>query len=190
MTTVDDSDDTATSAETSAPRRWSSPLLLGAVALVVAAAVVAVWFGVAWIRAGGDTTLGQAKARDEVDRIARQAIVTFHTLDFTKPDQTLGDWEAASTGPLHDEVVGRRDSSKQAIVAAKTVAKPAVLSLAVTDLNEFDGTATVIAAVEVAVNTEGQQPTTKYLRIQGTLQRAGDSGWKLSGIGQVDFPRN
>jgi Mce-associated membrane protein len=180
MTTVDDS------AATVAQRRWLNPLLLGALALLVAAAVVAVWFGVAWLRAGSDASLNRAKARDEVDRIARSAIVTFHTLDYHNADESLNNWEAASTGPLHEEVVGRRTSSKQAIESAKTVAKPKVLSLAVTDLNEFDGTATVIAAVEVAVNTEGQQPTNKYLRIQGALQRSGD-GWKLSGIGQVDF---
>lgn len=184
MTTVDDS----TAAVAPRPR-WPRPLLLGAIALVVAAAAVAVWFGVSWARAGNDSTVDRAKARDEVARIASSAIVTFHTLDFHNPDENLNNWEAASAGPLHDEVVGRRASSKQAIEAAKTVAKPTVLSLAVTDLNEFDGTATVIAAVKVDVSTEGQQgQTPKFLRIKGSLQRTG-SGWKLSGIGQVDFNR-
>jgi Mce-associated membrane protein len=184
MTTDEDSTPAA------APRRpWRSPVLLGAIALVVAAAVVATWFGIAWIKAGSDGSLGRAKERDEVDRVARSAIQTFHTLDYHKVDEGLSNWEAASTGPLHDEVVGRKASSKQAIEQAKTVTAARVLSLAVTDLNEFDGTATVIAAVAVNVNTEGQQPTDKYLRIQGALQRTGD-GWKLSGIGQVDFARN
>jgi Mce-associated membrane protein len=183
MTTVEDS-----TAPAAARSGWRNPLLLGAIALLVAAVVVAAWFGVAWIQAGNDASLGRAKARDEVALIASAAIVTFHTLDYRKADESLNNWEAASTGPLHDEVVGRRASSKQAIEAAKTVATPRVLSLAVTDLNEFDGTATVIAAVEVAVNTEGQQPTKKYLRIQGSLQRNGND-WKLSGIGQVDFAR-
>ena len=114
MTTVDDSTATV------APRRWLHPLLLGAIALLVAAIAVATWFGVAWLKAGSDASLSRAKARDEVDRIARAAIVTFHTLDYHKVDEGLNNWEAASTGPLHDEVVGRRASSKQAIEQAKT----------------------------------------------------------------------
>jgi Mce-associated membrane protein len=183
MTTVPDG------TETVARRRWPNPLLLGALALALAAALVAVWYGVSLIKTSGDNSLKRASARDEVDRIARSAIVTFNTLDYRKVDEGLNNWEAASTGPLHDEVVGRRDSSKQAIVQAKTVTSAKVLSLAVTDLNEFDGTATVIAAVEDTVTPDGQQPTNKYLRIQGSLQRTGD-GWKLSGIGQVDFAHN
>jgi Mce-associated membrane protein len=189
MTAVTDATDTPDSIETTAPRRWLNPLLLGALALAVAAALVAVWFGVAWIKADGNSSLQRATARDEVDRVARSAIVTFNSLDYRKVDEGLANWEAASAGPLHDEVVGRKDSSKQAIVAAKSVTSARVLSLAVTDLNEFDGTATVIAAVEATVTIEGQQPTTKYLRIQGSLQHSGD-GWKLSGIGQVDFAHN
>jgi Mce-associated membrane protein len=179
MTTPDDSEEPA------ARRRWHSPVLLGAIALVVAAAAVATWFGAAWIRASGDDSLGRAQTRDEVDRVARQAIITFNTLDYRKIDEGLGNWLNASTGDLHNEVVGRKDSSKQAIEAAKTTTSANVLSLAVTDLNEFDGTATVIAATEVTVTVEGKQPEKKYLRIQGSLQRTPD-GWKLSGIGVVN----
>ena len=179
MTTVEDRTPTA------APRRpWRSPLLLGAVALVVAAAVVATWFGIAWIKAGSSGSLSRAKERDEVDRVARSAIVTFNTLDYHNVEEGLSNWEAASTGPLHDEVVGRKDSTKAALNAAKTVTAAKVLALAVTDLNEFDGTATVIAAIDVKVHPEGKPVEDKYLRIQGALQRTGD-GWKLSGIGPV-----
>jgi Mce-associated membrane protein len=104
-------------------------------------------------------------------------------------DEGLDRWMNASTGPLQGDVQGRRESSKQAIEQAKTVTSGNVLSLAVTDLNEFDGKATVIAAVEVTVTPEGKQSEKKYLRIQGALERTGD-GWKLSGIGPVDFARS
>jgi Mce-associated membrane protein len=175
--------------QATAGRRGPGPVLLGAIALAVAAAAVAVWFGIAWISAAGDESLGRAKARDEVDRVARQAIITFHTLDYHKVDEGLDRWLNASTGDLHGDVVGRKESSKQAIEQAKTVTSGNVLSLAITDLNEFDGKATVIAAVEVTVTPDGEQPEKKYLRIQGALERTGD-GWKLSGIGQVDFARS
>jgi Mce-associated membrane protein len=180
MTTVDDD-----STETVPKRRWSGTLLLTAIALVVAAALVAVWFGVAWVKAGSDDSLGRAKVRDEVDRVARAAIVTFNTIDYRKADEGLNSWEAASTGPLHDEVVGRRSSGKQAIEAAKNVTTANVLSLAVTELNEFDGTATVIAALHVTITPEGKEPVPKYQRVQGALQRTGD-GWKLANLAYVD----
>ncbi|HEU5469583.1 MAG TPA: hypothetical protein VFV67_02940 [Actinophytocola sp.] len=183
MTSVDDG------VEPGAHRRWANPLLLGAVALAVAAVVVAVWFGVSWLRASNDDTLARATARDEVDRVARQAIMTFQTLDYRKVDESLANWEAASTGDLHNDVAGRKESSRQAIVDAKTVTTAQVLSLAVTDLNEFEGKASVIAAAVVDVATEGQQPAKKYMRIQGALQRTAD-GWKLSAVGYVDPARS
>lgn len=185
MTTVDDS---SASSRARAPRRWARHLLLGAIALLVAAVAVAAWFGIAMIKAGNDASVGRAKTRDEVDRIARQAIVTFNTLDYHKIDEGMNNWEAASTGQLHDEVVGRRKSAGQAIVDAKATTSGNVLSLAVTDLNEFDGTATVIAALLQTVTLEGKQPEPKFQRVRASLQRTGD-GWKLNAIEFVDYAR-
>jgi Mce-associated membrane protein len=191
--------------------RGRNPLLYIMIALVVVLAAVAVWFVVAWLRARDgraaaseaqlrastelvraehDESIKVSRVREEVTQAAQRGIVTFHSLDYHKADETVDAWAAASTGPLHDEVVGRRANSKQAIEAAKTVAKPEVLSLAVTDLDDRAGTATAIAAVKVDVIAEGQSgQAPKYLRIQASLQRTGD-GWRLSGIGQVDFARN
>ena len=176
-------------ADTATPLREPNYLLLGGVVLVVVAAMAAIWFGFSWIGSANDDSLSQAKARDEVDRVGRQAIITFNTLDYRKVDEGLTNWENASTGTLHDEVVGRKASSKQAIESAKAVTSANVLSLAVTELNDFAGTATVIAAVEVTVTPDGKPAEKKYMRIQGVLQRAGD-GWKLSGIGQVEFAQS
>jgi Mce-associated membrane protein len=163
------------------------PVLVGALALAVAAAVVAGWFGITWILAGNDDSLKRAQTRDEVDRVARTAIDTFNTLDYQKVDEGLDNWLNASTGPLHDDVAGRRNSSKQTIEGAKTKTDAEVLSLAVTDLNEFDGKATVIAAVKVVVAIDNKEPVPKYLRVQATLERVGESGWKLSGLGPVNM---
>lgn len=164
-------------------------IVLAGVALVVVAAFAAVWFGASWISSANDDTLSRAKTRDEVDRIARSAITTFHTLDYHKVDEGLDGWLNASTGDLHNEVLGRRASAKQTIEEAKTITSANVLSLSVTELNRDEGKATVIAAVRVTVSPEGKQAENKYMRIQGVLERAGD-GWKLSGIGQVDFARS
>jgi Mce-associated membrane protein len=184
----DEHADDAPDGEPAAEPRWPNLLLAGAAALVVVAVAVAGWFAVAWIRAGNDDDLGRAKLRDDVDRIARSAIVTFHTLDYRKVNEGLDGWQNASTGPLHADVVGRRESSRKAIEAARTVTEGKVLSLAVTELNDFDGKATVIAAVKVHVAPEGKPAEDKYLRIQAIMQRT-DGGWKLSGLGQVDIAR-
>ena len=168
-------------------RRGLRPVLLGALALAVAAAVVAGWFGVSWITAASDESLDRAKTRDEVARVADAAIDTFNTLDYQKVDEGLDNWLNASTGPLHDDVVGRRASSKQTIEGAKTKTDAQVLSLAVTDLNEFDGKATVIAAVKVVVTIDNKEPVPKYLRVQASLERVREVGWKLSGLGPVNM---
>ena len=164
-------------------------VLLGGMVLVVVAAFAAVWFGVTWIQAANDDSLGRAKARDEVDRIGRQAIIIFNTLDYRKVDEGLDNWQNASTGVLRDDVIGRRESSKQAIVQAKAVTSANVLSLAVTELNEFEGKATVIAAVVTDVTPEGKPADKKYQRILAALDRTGD-GWKLAAIQPVPLAQS
>lgn len=168
--------------------RWPRALLAVAVGLTLVALAGAVWFGVAWIRAGNDEALDRAKVRDRVDEDARTAIATFHTLDYRAVDRGMDSWANASTGSLRDEVVGSRDSRKKAIEAAKSTTTAVVLASAVTELNEFEGQATVIAAVKMTVTLDGKPPEDKYVRVQGALQRTAE-GWKLSGIGQVNVAR-
>lgn len=161
-------------------------VVLAGVALTVVAAFAAVWFGVSWAVAANDDSLSRAKARDEVDRVGRQAILTFNTLDYRKVDEGLDAWQNAATGALRDDIIGRRDSSKQMITEAKAVTKADVLSLAVTELNEFEGKATVVAAIATEVQPEGKPSENKYQRILAGLDRTPD-GWKLSAI-QVILP--
>ncbi|GLW94651.1 hypothetical protein [Actinokineospora globicatena] len=156
------------------------------VLLVIATLGVALWFGVAWARAGADDDLALAGTRDEVSRVASSALVTVSTLDYRKVDEDLNRWEGASTGPLLDEFKTRRASSKGTLEQAKTVTTATVLKIAVTDLREREGKAEVIAAVRVDVTPEGKQATPKYLRLQAALDRTAD-GWKLSGVTPVPF---
>lgn len=189
MTSAKDQAETGTAA-----RRWPTFVLTAAVVLVVVAASFAGWFGVGWIKAANDDSINYSRARDEVARVGQVAIITFHTLDYRKVDEGLDAWQNASTGDLHNEVVGRRASSKQAIEQAKTATKAELLkwsdgadAITVTELDEREGKAEVIAAVKVTVTPEGKQPEDKRMRILGTLQRTETGDWKLSGIGQVQF---
>lgn len=191
------------------PRRETSKLLLPAIALVVVVAAVAVYFLATWLSARGDADgandalasanaelsnaknnddLVYAKTRDEATVAGEQAIRTMNTLDYHKADEGIDRWLAVSTGTLHDDIVARRANSKKAIDDAKTVTEAEVLSSALTELDVRAGKATMIAAVKVTVMPDGKQPEAKYLRAQGTLQRT-DTGWKLSGFGNVDIAR-
>ncbi len=161
-------------------------LLVGAVALLVAAAAVAGWFGVSWFSAANDDSMAFSRTRDEVNRVGQAAIVTMNTLDYKTVDQGLKDWESATTGDLHNEVVKGQKSSRDAIVSAQSVTKATVLSSAVSELDDRAGQASVLVALKVNVTVKGQQPTDKFMRLAGKLQRTAD-GWKLYEIGQVPY---
>lgn len=173
-------------ADASSGARLPQLLLTGAVALVVAATAVAGWFGVSWIRAANDDSLSFSQTRDEVNRVGQAAIVTMNNLDYRKVDQGLKDWETATTGDLHNEILKGKKSSRDAIVAAQSVTQATVLSSAVSELDDRAGQASVLVALKVHVTVKGQQPTDKFMRLSGKLQRTGD-GWKLYQIGQVPY---
>lgn len=174
------------SENTATTSRLPQALLTGAVALLVAAVAVAGWFGVSWFNAANDDSLAFSKARDEVNRVGQAAVVTMNTLDYHTVDQGLTDWETATTGALHDEVVKGKKASRDAIVAAESVTKATVLSSAVQELDDRAGQASVLVALKVNVTVKGQQPADKFMRLAGKLQRTAD-GWKLYEIGQVPY---
>jgi Mce-associated membrane protein len=99
------------------PARRRSVVRYSAVALVLAVTAAAVWFVVAWVQARDDWfSANDAWLRatddllhvEELSTVGRANIVTFHTLDYRNVDAGLDNWERASTGKLHDEVVSRR----------------------------------------------------------------------------------
>lgn len=177
-----------TDVEEQAERESKLPqvLLTAAVALVVAAAAVAGWFGVAWLNAENDDSLAYSQTRDEVNRVGVAAVVTMNNLDYRKVDQGLKDWEAATTGALHEEVVKGKAASRDAIVAAESVTDATPLSSAVSELDERAGQASILVALKVNVTVKGEEPKDKFMRLAAKLQRTED-GWKLYEIGQVPY---
>jgi Mce-associated membrane protein len=180
-------DTSSTPDPTPPPSRLPTILLGAAVALLVAAATVAVWFGMSWFRAANDDGLEYSRTREEVDRVARAAIQTMNTLDYRKLDQGLADWSDATTGALHDEITKLTEENKQQLREAKSVTSAQVRSSAVRELDDRSGRAVVIAAVKITVSTGGGEPVDKYQRIEASLVRDGDAGWKLDGIGKVPY---
>ncbi len=173
--------------------------------LVLVAAGFLVWAGTGWLSAGADVDrarqdLAAAKARltgpgdagavatknarDEARKAGQDAVVVMNTVDYRDADAALGRWAEVTTGSLHDEVVSSHDQSVQAIENAKSVTKAKAIVAAVQAVDDRAGTATVLVALQVDVELGGAAPTTKYLRIRGTLRHT-DQGWKLDGLGQV-----
>jgi len=167
-------------------RRGPNPVLLGAGALAAVALVFAAWFGISWAGAANDDDLALDRTRDEVSRVADAAMATLNTLDYRKVDEGLDRWEAASTGNLYNQIHDGRGTSKSRLEATKTSTTARILKSAVTQLNDRDGTARVMAAMLIELTPEGGQTTPTYQRVQGSLLRT-DTGWKLDGIETVQF---
>lgn len=169
-----------------AESRWPTIVLAAATALAVAAGAVAVWFGVQWFTAGNDDSLSYSKVRDDVTRVATAAVITVNSLDYRTVDEDLRNWADATTGTLHDEIEGIDDATRKTATDSKSVGSAKVHSLAVRELDERAGTAIVIAAVQLDVTVEGEEPVAKYQRLEATMTRV-DGEWKLESIGQVPF---
>jgi Mce-associated membrane protein len=187
-------------------RRFGVPVIAAGV-LVLAAAGFLGWSAVGFVSAGSDVerakqdlavanerlddlreddTIETKTARDEALDAARTGVVAMNTLDYRTVDDGLREWERATTGSLHDEIVNSRAQTRQAIANARSVTKAAVLSAAVKAVDDRAGTATVLVALRVNVTLGDAAPTEKFVRIQSTLQRT-DQGWKLDSIGQVPY---
>ncbi len=174
-------------AEDKPPSRLPVVALSVSIALVVAAAVVAGVFGFAWFNAANDDGIEYSSKRDEVDRVARAAIVTMNTLDYRKLDAGLASWADATTGPLHDEIEGLAPDKKKQLTDAKPVTSAKITSSAVKELDDRGGKATVIAAIEKTVQTADGKPQQSYQRISASLTRTEKDGWKLDNLGPVPY---
>lgn len=189
-----------------AARRRSGAPLVVALVLVVAAAGFLTWSLIHLGGSGADQDSARQAAntanarladlrngdievktaRDQALDAGRKGVVVLNTVDYQKVDASLDEWERVSTGDLHDQLVSSRKQSKQAIVTARSVTKPAVLTAAVQAVDAKAGTATVLVALKVSVSVGDAAPTDKFLRLTCTLLRT-DQGWQLNSIGQVPY---
>ncbi|TQJ03222.1 hypothetical protein [Amycolatopsis cihanbeyliensis] len=165
------------------PRR----LVFAAGALAVAALVTAGVFGVQWWTAAADDNIDLAQAREEVIRVGSSAVKAFTELDYNKPDQFFDRSIAVSTDELAEQIDNAREANKKQMLEAKTVANTTVLDLAVDELNNHEGKARFLAAIQVEVK-KGDQTSVKPMRVEVEMTRVdedGDQAWKVSGISQV-----
>lgn len=189
-----------------APPRRRGPLLT-AVALVVVVAGVAVWALVALVSANGDLAdaerdrsaaesrlaevradddIAFTRARDEVTAAARDAVVVLNTLDHRELDEGLAAWAEVTTGALHEEVTGLPAESRQQLLDAQSVTSAEMLAVAVRELDERAGTATVLTSVKLSVTIRDDRQPVRYDRGRTTLTRT-DDGWKVDSMSSVPY---
>jgi Mce-associated membrane protein len=163
--------------------RSQLPMVTAAITLAacLAFAIAAVIVFVTKDHSGGS---GDANVRDAVLQQARQDIVVLNTMDYRDVDTGLRRWADASTGTLHNQVVRATSVEKQHLTQAKSIATAVVVAAAITSLDVADGSASVIASVDVTVkHTDGKSNVNRE-RLKGEMTRVG-SVWKVSSLAQV-----
>jgi Mce-associated membrane protein len=171
----------------SAPRDQTAtsrvPLVAAVAALVAGLAVLVVGL-VVFFSGGSSGPADQAKVRDTVLLAARQDIVVLNTLDYRNVDAGLKRWAAASTGTLHQQITSATTAEKKQILAGKTVTTAKVLDAAVVSLDSSEGSATVIASIELSKQPSGKAAQVERERLRAGLTRVG-STWKINSLGPV-----
>jgi Mce-associated membrane protein len=165
----------------------SKRLVFAGGALAVAAFLAAALFGGLWWAASADDEVDLAQARDEVVRVGRSAVKAFTELDYRNPDQFFDRALQVSTGDVRKQIEDSREANKKTLLEAKTVTTTKVLDLAVDELNEHEGKARFLAALQIEVR-QGEKSTVKPIRVECEMTRVeqdGEQAWKLSGIGPV-----
>lgn len=156
--------------------------LIHGLALVICLAVLASGL-VAWHQAATDASLARAHARHQVVIAATGAIETMNSMDYRHVKQGLQDWASVTTGTLHDQIAHVTDKEQELLASQHKIAEGDVVDLAVTRLS--DGSATVIAAVEVSVRSKPDgEPSVKRNRFRAELLKV-DGEWLIEHLQQV-----
>lgn len=147
--------------------------------LSVLAVIVAVLLGAAWASATQDTELIHALERDAVHEAGTAGLETLHTVDHRTVDEDLDAWLAVTAGELHEDLEGDRPSQADSVVQNETVATAQALQAAVTEFDLYDGTARMIAVLDVEIAGESDRH-----RMNASLAET-DQGWRITRVEAV-----
>lgn len=165
-------------------RGWHRRVLVVAIVLLLGATGFAGWAGWSWSRAATDDSLQYAQARDAALTDGRENLAVLSSLDHRRVDEGLQRWLEVSTGPLHDRLADTSEEIKTTLREGRTVADGAVLDVGITELDEYAGTATMLAAVEITLSEEDTASAIRRNRFTAGLTRT-EAGWKLSSLNQL-----
>jgi len=151
--------------------------------------VASVVFGAMWWTAAHGTAARTAVTRDEALAAGRQIAVNLQTLDYNTVDKGLATWEASATGPLLAEFKKNQQQYADQIRKAQTTTNARLIDTALADLDVAAGKAKAVSSVDVTttqmVNGVPSLPITKQVRIQLSLVRTPDAGWKADAASAI-----
>lgn len=165
-------DDEAKPVKALKPRNRPTLILAGVAAVSALFMIVGAF---QWWQAGHDESLALAQTRDEVMVLAHNHIETLNSLDYRDVKGGIATWRAVTTGDLRNQLTDVKASDITNLAEQKKVTTGKVVDEALTDLNIKNGTATVIASLEVTVKGTTGEPvikrnryTAELLQVKGT----------------------
>lgn len=150
---------------------------LASIALLVAAAVAAVFFGSTWIVGGLMQDRPRAEARDSALSDAQQAAVNLMTFNPDDVDGSIQNMLSSTTGDLRKEQTKDLDSLKAQVSEAKTTMKSEVEGATITALNSERDHASAFVVLRITRAWPGGQPATFRQLWSLDLAKEGDT-WK------------
>ena len=158
--------------------------VLSAIGLLAACVAFLVVGVVVHVRDSGPAPVATSSVRDAALLAARQDIVVLNSLDYRNLDQGLSRWLSASTGTLHASFEHITAADRKRITDAKSVTTARIVEAAVVSLDATNGSATVIASVELTVTPPSGKAVIKRERQQADVSRV-EGVWKISALQQV-----
>jgi Mce-associated membrane protein len=149
------------------------------VVAAVLAVLAALFSGWSWWRAASDDASARGRDRDAVLAAAGPELVTLNTIDYRNAGADVDRWIAATTGQYGKDLAGDRQLQIDRASSARTVSSASLVQAAVTEIS--DGTARLLAVLDVRVSTGGAAVTPRLNRLTVDVSRASD-GWKISGV--------
>lgn len=161
----------------------SRTLVLGAAALALAGLIAAAIFGVQWWVAAADDNAGLAASREAVVKAGTNALKAYTEVDYQDLDGFFTRQKAVSDETMAQQITQSEPTFRKALADAKTKVATDVQDIAVEELDDHEGKASFLAAINTTV-TQGDKSSAKALRLEVSMTRVG-TDWKLSGIDNV-----
>ena len=155
----------------------------GVAELALAALIAAAIFGIQWWVAATDDNADLAASREAVVKAGTNALKAYTEVDYQDLDGFFNRQKAVSDDKMAQQIAQSEPTFRKALQDAKTKVTTNVQDIAVEELDDHEGKASFLAAIDTTV-TQGDKTNSKALRLEVSMTRVGGD-WKLSGIDNV-----
>lgn len=150
-------------------------------------AVLAACVGcVLWWQAATDPEVRLAHTREVVLDAGARVLVDLNTIGPDDAEADLDRWERGATGPLLEDLRGKREQNLAAVRGVGTSTSARLLRAAVTEVDA--DRARMLAALDVSVTDREGRATQKRSRLDAELARTPE-GWKVATVEAVGISK-